>query len=179
MQQIYEYGWKPFYMGDDTSIRVSQELAEELYQRKGRGTSYENYIWTLLDRIDEAKTSGNGTATPMERSTASQPSDTERSDDTVNTMPAVDREQLREALAGSGDVLEARVDAILAMYDRLRQEGEATKAELLDVVNAEAVDYAGPDSVWSNMVKGKETLQALPGVEPPPTGRSTWRYSSE
>lgn len=178
MQQLYECSWRPFYMGDDTSIRVSQELAEDLYQRKGRRTSYEDYIWTLLNRIDEAETSDNGTVT-TERSTASQPSDNERSDDTVNTMPAVDREQLREALAGSGDVLEARVDAILAMYDRLRQEGEATKGELLDVVNADTVNYAGPDSVWLNMVKGKETLQALPGIEPLPTGRSTWRYSSE
>jgi hypothetical protein len=65
------------------------------------------------------------------------------------------------------------------MYDRLRREGEATKGELLDVVDADTVNYAGPDSVWSNMVKGSETLRALPGVEPPPTGRSTWRYSSE
>jgi hypothetical protein len=40
---------------DDTSIRVSPELAEELYQRKGQGTSYEDYIWTLLDRVDDTE----------------------------------------------------------------------------------------------------------------------------
>ena len=37
----------------DTTIRVSEELAEELYQRKGRSTSYEDYIWELLETIDE------------------------------------------------------------------------------------------------------------------------------
>jgi hypothetical protein len=125
-------------------------------------------------RIDGLQHIDAGAAAPDDTE-AETGADARRSDDT----PAVDRAQLREALAGDGDVLKARVDAILAMYDRLRQEGEATKAELLDVVNDEAVDYAGADSVWANMVKGKETLQALPGVEPPPTGRSTWRYSSE
>ena len=33
----------------DTSIRVSEELADELYSRKGRSTSYEEFIWSLLD----------------------------------------------------------------------------------------------------------------------------------
>jgi len=165
-------------MSEDTTIRVTPELAEELYQRKGRGTSYEDYIWTLLDRVDkaEARSGGDTAAGAAETSTSSQAPDTGRSGDTADATPTVDRERLRELLAGSGDVLEARVDAIVAMYDHLRREGEATKAELLDVVDADTVDYAGADSVWANMVKGKETLQALPGVEPPPTGRSTWRY---
>jgi hypothetical protein len=129
-------------------------------------------------RIDGSQHVAAGAAAPAETEAETETS-TARSDDTADTRPAVDRAQLREALAGSGDVLEARVNAIVAMYDQLRQEGEATKGELLGVVDAEAVNYAGSDSVWSNMVKGKKTLRALPGVEPPPTGRSTWRYSSE
>ena len=129
-------------------------------------------------RIDDSQHVAAGAAAPGETEAETE-TGTARSGDTADTRPGVDRAQLREALAGSGNVLEARVDAIVAMYDCLRREGEATKAELLDVVDAEAVDYAGPGSVWANMVKGKETLQALPGVEPPPTGRSTWRYSSE
>ena len=36
----------------DTSIRVSEELADELYSRKGRSTSYEEFIWSLLDAVD-------------------------------------------------------------------------------------------------------------------------------
>ena len=125
-------------------------------------------------QIDGSQHVAAGAAAPGETEAETE-TGTARSDDT----PAVDRAQLREALAGSGDVLEARVDAIVAMYDRLRQEGEATKGELLDVVDADTVNYAGADSVWANMVKGKKTLRTLPGVEPPPTGRATWRYSSE
>lgn len=88
-----------------------------------------------------------------------------------------DREQLRAALSGSGDVLEARVDAILAMYAHLREHGHAEKSDLLSVVDVDATGYASPDSLWANMVKGKDTLAALPGVETPATGRTTWRYS--
>ena len=129
------------------------------------------------DRIGGPHHVDAGVAAPDETEAETE-TDTARSDNTADTTPAVDREQLREALAGSDDVLEARVDAIVAMYNHLRREGEATKGELLGVVDVDAVNYAGSDSVWSNMVKGKKTLRTLPGVEPPPTGRSTWRYSS-
>jgi DNA-binding Lrp family transcriptional regulator len=91
----------------------------------------------------------------------------------------VDREQLRDALPGSGEVLEARVDAILAMYRHLQDHGHAEKSDLLAVVDADAVGYASPDSVWANMVKGRDTLRALPGVETPPTGRTRWRFADE
>jgi predicted CopG family antitoxin len=36
----------------DTSIRVSDELADELYSRKSRGESYEDVIWSLIERAD-------------------------------------------------------------------------------------------------------------------------------
>lgn len=105
---------------------------------------------------------------------------------TENHSPGTERQQtvdeshrdlLREELAGSGELLERRVDAILSMYDVLREQGEAEKDDLLDVVDVDAVDYADTDSVWSNMVKGRDSLRALPGVETPPTGRTVWRYS--
>ena len=95
-------------------------------------------------------------------------------------LPAsVDLDRLRDALPGSGEVLEARVNAILAMYEYLQEHGSAEKRDLLGVVDADAVDYASPDSVWSNMVNGRDTLRALPGVEPPPSGRMEWRYVDE
>ena len=37
----------------DTSIRVSGELADELYARKNRGDSYEDVIWRLIEEADE------------------------------------------------------------------------------------------------------------------------------
>jgi len=37
----------------DTSIRVSNELADELFDRKGRGESYEDVIWRLIEQTEE------------------------------------------------------------------------------------------------------------------------------
>lgn len=38
----------------DTSIRVSDELADELFDRKQRGESYEDVIWRLMEQADSA-----------------------------------------------------------------------------------------------------------------------------
>jgi predicted CopG family antitoxin len=35
-----------------TSIQVSDELADELYNRKERGESYEDVIWRVLEEAD-------------------------------------------------------------------------------------------------------------------------------
>lgn len=35
-----------------TSIQVSEELADELHERKERGDSYEDVIWRLIDKAD-------------------------------------------------------------------------------------------------------------------------------
>jgi len=35
-----------------TSIQVSDELADELHDRKDRGESYEDVIWRLIDAND-------------------------------------------------------------------------------------------------------------------------------
>lgn len=86
------------------------------------------------------------------------------------------RERLREELPGSGDRLDARVDAILAMRDRLRELGEAKRGDLLKAVDVEATGYADANSLWKNTVAGRDTLRALDGVERPPTGRSEWRW---
>ena len=37
----------------DTSIRVSNELADELFDRKKRGESYEDVIWRLIEKADQ------------------------------------------------------------------------------------------------------------------------------
>jgi hypothetical protein len=105
-------------------------------------------------------------------------------DDTDRLTAALDatddlRATVRPALAGDGDLLERRVDAILRMYVYLREHGTAESDDLRDVVDPDAVDYAGADSVWSNMVKGKDTLRALPGVRTPSAGKATWRYEDE
>jgi hypothetical protein len=37
-----------------TSIQVSDELADELHDRKDRGESYEDVIWGLIEDADES-----------------------------------------------------------------------------------------------------------------------------
>ena len=36
-------------MPDYTSIRVTEELADELHSRKSRGESYEDVIWKMIE----------------------------------------------------------------------------------------------------------------------------------
>ncbi|ADJ16804.1 hypothetical protein HacjB3_19308 (plasmid) [Halalkalicoccus jeotgali B3] len=36
-----------------TSISVSEKLADELYDRKKRGESYEDVIWRLIEESEE------------------------------------------------------------------------------------------------------------------------------
>jgi hypothetical protein len=44
------------HMGD-TSIRISEDLADELYKRKSRGESYEDVIWRLIRNESEQDSS--------------------------------------------------------------------------------------------------------------------------
>lgn len=37
----------------DTSIRVTHDLADELFDRKRRGESYEDVIWRLIEQADK------------------------------------------------------------------------------------------------------------------------------
>jgi hypothetical protein len=118
-------------------------------------------------RVDEREREpASGDVTP----TAPDPTPTVDADDEL-------RAQLRDGLAGSGELLERRVDAVLTMYGVLRERGSAEKGELLNAVDVDATGYQDETSVWSNMVKGKDTLSALPGVETPPTGRTEWRWN--
>jgi len=181
----------------DTTIRVSEELAEELYQRKGRTTSYEEYLWELLEKVDQYEENSDtddiaesGSSKDVaETVTSDGRTDTEAKEETYEELEErIDspervgeetRSQLREELAGSGDLLDARVEEILSMYDYLWEHGSAEKEDLLDVVDVDAAGYASCGSVWSNMVKGKDTLRVLPGVEKPASGRSEWTYIGE
>lgn len=130
----------------------------------------------------DAERPAESAATPSEPEPAPEPEPDDTAgegDQPPGVLDGETRLMLRDRLAGSGAVLERRVDAVEAMYARLRELGEAEKADLLDVVDVDATGYAHADSVWSNVVKGKDTLAALPGVEKPASGMSTWRYDPE
>lgn len=90
---------------------------------------------------------------------------------------AIDRGQFRNALGGSGDLPERRVDTIIKIYDYLCEHGTAEKSDSPDVINVDVTGYDSPKSIWSNMVKEGSSLWSHPGVEPPNFGMSTWRFS--
>jgi len=102
-------------------------------------------------------------------------------DEDLEAAPVDDteRERLIDEVPSSGELAERRADEVLKMYDLLRERGEAEKGDLLGVVDVEATGYASEASVWSNMVKGRDTLRALPGVETPREGMTTWRYTDD
>ena len=150
-----------------TTIQVSDELADELHGRKNRGDSYEDVIWRVIDAAERQTPAHPGG--PDDLAPGEDPPEVRLSDD--------QREMLRDRLAGSGSALMARVYAVEAMYRELRRLGEAEKSDLLEVVDVDATAYQSERSVWSNVVKGQDTLSALPGVEAPATGMSTWRHA--
>lgn len=93
-------------------------------------------------------------------------------------------ETLRDlGLPGSGNVLDARIEAIADLYEHLRErEGEVVETqELKDLVDADDVSYSSVDSFWTNAVKKvgdrPNALTTLPGVEELGNGR--YQYSGE
>lgn len=82
-------------------------------------------------------------------------------------------------LPGSGDTYERRRRAIGQLYAHLQREGSATRADFLELVDSEDVDYATGASFWSNCVKGRDSLSALEDVQPPGEGEHTWRYTEQ
>jgi predicted CopG family antitoxin len=49
MRRVILSNFKPTGM-TDTTIRISEDLADELYERKSRGESYEDVIWQLIEK---------------------------------------------------------------------------------------------------------------------------------
>ena len=136
---------------ETTTIQVSVETYQWLNSQKRPGESFED----VLRRLRE----GDGESAAQKA-----------------TEPA---ESLPEGLdlPGSGETLERRREALARLYRYLQQEGTTTREEFLELVDAEDVGYASAKSFWSNAVKGRDTLQVLPGVESPGEGEHTWRYS--
>lgn len=79
-------------------------------------------------------------------------------------------------LPGSGSKLEARRQALVKMYMHIQEEGSATKADLLKLVDPDDVGYSSTESFWANAIKGRDTLRVLPNIEAPNEGEHTWQY---
>ncbi len=170
-----------------TSIQVSEELADELYDRKERGESYEDVIWRLIDSADagvqDPEPEGErGIAARSAANVREQLDDEQSGGDsaTVRGHGHVDdaRRRVHEIdLPGSGDVQQRREAGVLELYAHLMENegGVVETQELKEQIDADDVDYASVDSFWSNCLKSSgdrpNALAALPGVEELGNGR--------
>ena len=163
----------------DTTIRVSEELADELYSRKSRGESYEDVIWELIDRAEGGGAEGV-------RDDGHEGRDERRTPAAVET-PDVDdvRTQLEDVSFPSTKDRDACVAAVGASRDYLREHGSASMRDFVtDVMPDHPIGYNVPDlepgeryrgSWWRKVVK--PGLTALPEVKSPPSGGSDWRHT--
>jgi len=147
-------------------MRVTEELLDELHSLKQRGESYEDVVWRLLEEHNES-----------DEQPALEPESTPRVRD--DPEPTLDVEHTAIDVPGNGELEERRKETIIEMARLLRDRGTAEKSDFLEVVPDDAVGYQSKDSFWSNCVKGRESLKAVPGVEKPPQGRNEWTWTAD
>jgi hypothetical protein len=82
-------------------------------------------------------------------------------------------------LPGSGERLEQRREAVRTLYEFLQEEGTASRSDFLKLVDPDEVGYSTAESFWTNLVKARDALKQLPGVDAPGEGEHTWRYVGE
>lgn len=175
-------------MADDTTIRVSEELADELYRRKGRGTSYEEFLWILLEQIDELDQQTEPEVELEQRDRV----DRNESDDVDSSRSLEERvdDRLEEIdITGRGhETQEVRREAVKHAWSLLRKRGDATTQELANAsfdeykdqpkfgYSASGTRYRGYQW-WDGCAR--DVLKQLPGVEPPPQRGNTWSFSGD
>lgn len=163
---------------DTTTIEVTKEDWRRLNARKWPGDGMKDVVTRVLDRLEE-----HGDARPADAAAGAGEA----------VPPAIEgaggassgrNPRVRGALSGievpgSGETADARREALLEMWETLRADRAAAKKDLLAVVDPDDVDYQSRESFWSNCIKGRDTLRALPGVEPPDEGMHLWRFDPD
>lgn len=150
--------------------KLNQMADDEEIIRKKVGHSI---AWATLPSLagQEADSSG---ATNDESLSSPEPSgpqaDQTAENDAYAAIDSLD-------LPGAGNRLEARRDAVRAMYDYIRENGRGRKSEFKDLLDAEGIDtgYETFGSFWTNTIKNRNALD-LPGIETPPEGSPWYRY---
>lgn len=191
-------------MVDDTTIRVSEDVADELHSRKRRGDSYDDVLRRLLwddatesrqaapeqsgTEADRTPTAGGGAAAVAEEPPA-HPRDSggETQIEWVSYHLQADGVEFPQGRDRTDCEL-----AVSAAFAYLAGAGQATKGQIVlatmpedplgyDVeaarqkVEAEGERFRG--AWWRRVVK--PGLEALPDVKKPSGGRSEWRYTGE
>ncbi|MFA9428541.1 hypothetical protein [Natronorubrum sp. A-ect3] len=144
-------------MSDDTSIRVSEKLADELYNRKGRGTSYEDCIWKLLEKADAYDELQEQEQPPEPRERVSEDVDdgVTEADESVDETTSHPLKDVLETIdvPGSGTKATARREAVRAAMDHIREHGAAQPNDLREHVYPDhPAKYETANSWWKNCV---------------------------
>jgi len=156
-----------------TSIQTSEELADELWERKNRGESYEDVIWRLIEQADASDDE------PREREDSAVTQDVDgdlrdRADAALDELDVPGRDPAIER---------NRREAIMWAWDYLRRRGNATSSEIanatfgyfwdVDLGYSISSRYPGY-GLWDNCIR--DVLSELPGVDSPPEKGSEWAF---
>jgi hypothetical protein len=127
-----------------TTISIPEELADELYDRKGRGESYADVIWQLIDEAESGQTASQDTpGAPVVEDSESrrEPADATHAPENEPAEAATFMDHVDavadETLPGSGAKLEDRREAFHTVVEYLRESGTATPAEFRSEVYPE------------------------------------------
>jgi predicted CopG family antitoxin len=143
---------------ETTTIEVSIDNWRWLQAQKQRPSETFNDV---LDRLREQRGDSN--------------TEPEESNEAINEIEPADVPDDLD-IPGSGETFERRRETIGTLVAYLKQEGTATRADFLELVDPDDVGYSSADSFWSNSIKGRDTLSAIEGVVPPSEGGHTWRF---
>ncbi|MDB9235766.1 helix-turn-helix domain-containing protein [Halorubrum ezzemoulense] len=132
-------------------------------------------VWWIPDRRETGATDARADAVDAATDGPADTSADAHGADGAGEADALDtaRERIEELdLAGSGADYDRRRDAVLKMYEHLRERpGErVSKSDFADLLDGTDVGYGGGfASLWANWVKGSgdrpNALDTLPGVE--------------
>lgn len=143
-----------------TTISCSEELADELYQRKRRGESYEDVIWRLIREAD-----GDSVDEP-------EPEPTREPTDDVALTP----ESVADSVEKSMTDIQRR--SLIAALEYLRKQGTAEAGDIVAAAyEAEPDSYASEASwrsnLWNNVGGDLRETGAVELVSKP-QGRWKW-----
>jgi len=179
---VRELGYEPV-SAEATTLRVTEKLADELYDRKQRGESYEDVIWRLIEREESASEPPQDT--PARR--AEPEPEVEQEPRERGESGATLREDTEDALEELNvpgrpqRVEDTRREAIMWGWDYLRENGPMSPTELADAIFTEFednpdLDYSRSEErhpgyqFWDNC--GRSVMRELPAVV---EGGDGWR----
>jgi len=180
-----------------TTISVSEELADELYARKGRGESYENVIQRLIEKADRCEELEERIADSGSSEDGGEAPDIEekhevnegvREDEVpegTNIEALIDDIVAEGVLPGSGEKLEERRDALRAAVEYLHEHRKAEPKDFKrDVYPDHQAEYTEgedpPNSWWKNCIyKGLRELAERSDEIEKPDQTGEWTHTGE